>query len=182
MLLGVLILIPALMVLQIALSVSGAAANRTAHATIHNIAGAEVGSAKLVQKRDGTVEVRIDTDGLAPGFHGFHVHAVGSCDAAASFTTAGGHFNPTGHVHGHHAGDLPLLYVDANGVGWARFTTDSFAVADLLDADGSALIIHADPDNYANIPARYAAAGPDATTLATGDAGGRVACGVLQTR
>ena len=50
---------------------------------------------------------------------------------------------------------------------------------DLFDADGSAVIVHAGPDNYANIPTRYTGPVPDATTLATGDAGGRVACGVV---
>jgi Cu-Zn family superoxide dismutase len=71
------------------------------------------------------------------------------------------------------------LFVSADGTGEARFKTDRFAVADLIDADGSALIVHAAPDNYANIPTRYVAV-PDATTLATGDAGGRVACGVVE--
>lgn len=182
MLIGILIVVPVLVVLQLVPITGGAAANRTARATLVNAAGTEVGTAKLVQRRGGVVEVRVDAFGLPAGFHGFHVHAVGSCDGAGSFASAGGHFNPAGQVHGHHAGDMPLLSVDATGIGWVRFTTDAFAVADLLDADGSALVIHADPDNYANIPVRYAPAGADATTLANGDAGGRIACGVLQTR
>jgi len=70
--------------------------------------------------------------------------------------------------------------VNADGTGEARFKTDRYDVANLFDADGSAIIIHASPDNFANIPARYAPTGPDATTLGTGDAGGRFACGVVE--
>jgi len=70
--------------------------------------------------------------------------------------------------------------VDRDGRGWLELQTDRFTVPDLLDADGSAVIVHAAPDNLGHIPARYAAGGPDAATLATGDAGGRLACGVVQ--
>lgn len=66
------------------------------------------------------------------------------------------------------------------GLARAEFQTDSFTVDELLDADGSAVIIHAGPDNYANIPTRYSTSGPDAVTLATGDAGARIACGVIE--
>jgi Cu-Zn family superoxide dismutase len=75
---------------------------------------------------------------------------------------------------------MPVLQVNPDGTGEARFTIASFQVSQLFDADGSALIVHAAADNYANIPQRYSATGPDATTLATGDSGGRVACGVIQ--
>ena len=69
--------------------------------------------------------------------------------------------------------------VNADGKAKAKFKTDRFRVADLFDADGSAVIIHANPDNYANIPTRYVAT-PDTATLATGDAGARIACGVVE--
>ena len=134
-----------------------------------------VGVAKLTEE-DGSVLVRVAVHGLAPGFHGFHVHAAGVCEAP--FTTAGGHFNPNAASHPNHAADMPVLLVNADGTGEARFKTDRFDIADLFDADGSALIIHGGPDNYANVPARYGT--PDATTLATGDAGARVACAVLK--
>jgi Cu-Zn family superoxide dismutase len=71
------------------------------------------------------------------------------------------------------------LLVNADGTGTATFVTDRYAIVDLFDADGSAFIVHALADNYANIPTRYAPSGPDATTLGTGDAGGRLACGVI---
>lgn len=158
--------------------VSGVDADETvAHAVIRNAGGDELGVAKFTEE-EGKTLVRVTVHDLPPGFHGFHVHSIGQC-VPGNFTSAGGHFNPGGEGHGHHAGDLPLLYVAADGTGEARFTVDGFAVADLFDADGSALIVHAGPDNYANIPPRYAAA-PDATTLATGDAGARIACGLIR--
>ena len=153
---------------------------RSVVAALHNVAGERVGTATLTQVRD-LLRVQAEVWGLPPGFHGFHVHAVGSCDAttAAPFTSAGSHLNPGGHDHAEHAGDMPVLYVLADGTASLSFLTDRYSVADLVDPDGSALIVHALPDNYANIPTRYAAA-PDAMTLATGDAGGRLACGVIQ--
>jgi Cu-Zn family superoxide dismutase len=156
-----------------------AAGNKSdeAKAQLRNAAGVVVGEAKFEQERNG-VDVRVKVRGLTPGFHGFHIHTTGSC-VAADFTSAGGHFNPTGETHGHHAGDMPVLQVNPDGTGEARFTIASFQISQLFDADGSALIIHGGPDNYANIPQRYVAA-PDATTLATGDSGGRVVCGVIQ--
>jgi Cu-Zn family superoxide dismutase len=75
--------------------------------------------------------------------------------------------------------------VGADGTGELRFKTDRFSVAALLDADGSAIIVHASSDNFAHIPSRYhshteGTFGPDSVTLATGDAGARVACGVVR--
>jgi Cu-Zn family superoxide dismutase len=129
--------------------------------------------------------------GLAPGFHGFHIHAVGICDpravdpatgAVVPFFTAGGHLNPGGTTHGNHAGDLPSLKVSADGRATAVTETSTVTLAQIFDADRAAVVVHAGPDNFANIPTRYSAAGvpgPDAATLATGDSGGRTACGVL---
>lgn len=120
---------------------------------------------------------------LAPGFHGFHVHAIGACDAATSFTSAGGHENPGAKTHGQHAGDMPPLLAGADGTAWTSFRTDRFVDAEVFDADGSAVIVHAGPDNLAHVPTRYrsdAGPGPDAATLGTGDAGARVACGVVR--
>jgi Cu-Zn family superoxide dismutase len=149
-----------------------------------NASGAGAGFVKLT-KQGGTVIVRGEVEGLTSGFHGFHVHAVGQC--VAPFTSAGGHYNPGGVGHGSHAGDMPSLLVLDDGSAEAQFATDNFAIADLFDADGSAIIVHAAPDNFANIPTRYQSTtegtfGPDSATLATGDAGGRVACGVVAAR
>ena len=143
--------------------------------------GAKAGIVKLTQ-RGSSVTVRAQVEGLTPGFHGFHVHSVGEC--VPPFTTAGGHYNPDGTGHGSHAGDMPSLLVLDDGTAQLQFATDRFTIAELFDADGTAIIVHALPDNFANIPTRYESTtegtfGPDSATLATGDAGGRVACGVV---
>jgi superoxide dismutase, Cu-Zn family len=148
---------------------------------LYDAAGAAVGVVKLTKQGD-TVIVRGETQGLTPGFHGFHVHAVGQC--VAPFTSAGGHYNPGGAGHGSHAGDMPSLLVLDDGTAQAQFATDNYTIDELLDADGSAIIVHAAPDNFANISTRYQSTtegvfGPDSVTLATGDAGARVACGVV---
>lgn len=158
-------------------SESASASGRDARATLRDANGARIGTVKLEQDR-GEVVVRVNVRNVSPGFHGFHIHSVGEC--VAPFATAGGHHNPGAQSHAGHAGDMPVLLVNADGKGEARFETDRVTTSSLFDADGSAIIVHAGPDNYANIPTRYAPAGPDATTLATGDAGGRFACGVLE--
>ncbi|MBK8136917.1 MAG: superoxide dismutase family protein [Chloroflexi bacterium] len=135
-----------------------------------------------------TAEDRIDAimivgwfSGLTPGFHGFHIHATGSCDAATErpFTSAGGHLNhaEASHTHGDHNGDLPSLFALETGEAFVMIGTDRATAQSLLDEDGSAIIVHADPDNFGNIPERYGT--PDETTLATGDAGARIGCGVV---
>ncbi|OWW19946.1 superoxide dismutase family protein [Noviherbaspirillum denitrificans] len=160
-----------------ALSAPAMAQNSSADAKLYNAAGNPVGKVRISQEGNGDVSIQAQVHDLPPGFHGFHVHAVGQC--TPPFTSAGGHFDLTPHTHRDHSGDFPVLLVNADGTGQARFNTDRFAVADLFDGDGSAIIIHAGPDNYANIPTRYVAE-PDATTLATGDAGARIACGVVE--
>jgi Cu-Zn family superoxide dismutase len=147
-----------------------------AKAKLYDQTGQPTGEVKFTQQKNGVV-VEVHVSNLPAGFHGFHVHTVGEC--IPPFTSAGGHFDLDGHTHRDHTGDLPVLLVNTNGRAHAVFKTDRFAVADLFDADGSAVIIHANPDNYANIPTRYVAA-PDATTLATGDAGARIVCGIVK--
>jgi len=153
----------------------GQASAQTAKAEVRNAQGEMLGTLTLAQEPDG-VRTTMEASNLPPGFHGFHVHAVGKCEAP--FTSAGGHFNPGGQNHAHHAGDLPNLLVNADGRAFMVVKTARLKIEELFDADGSALIIHADPDNHANIPARYRP-DADASTLATGDAGGRIACGVI---
>jgi Cu-Zn family superoxide dismutase len=151
-----------------------------AEARLVNAAGDEIGVVRLREK-GGAVRVEGQVRGLPAGFHGFHVHAIGSCVGPA-FTSAGGHLNPGGASHPAHAGDMPVLLVNADGTASASFESDRFGVGNLFDTDGSAVIVHANPDNYANIPADRYDPDPDATTLATGDAGGRLACGVIRAR
>jgi Cu-Zn family superoxide dismutase len=166
-----------------AVTVSAGAGGREAKAVLRDATGAVVGVVHLSAEADGKVLVRVSVSGLAAGFHGFHIHTVGICGAAGGFVSAGGHFNPGSATHPTHAGDQPVLLVNADGTAVARFETDRYTIDQLFDADRSAFIVHAAADNYANIPARYSAAGvpgPDAATLATGDAGGRSACGLIK--
>ena len=149
---------------------------KKAEATLYDSTGKAVGTVELKQERD-VVQVEAEFDAVPAGFHGFHVHTSGNCTGPA-FTSAGGHLNPAGANHGAHAGDMPVLLVKGDGSAVATFETDRFTVDQLFDADGSAIIVHANADNYANIPAAYGPA--NATTLSTGDAGGRFACGVIE--
>lgn len=134
---------------------------------------------------DGGVRVDADGLGLTPGFHGFHVHVGPHCTDEAGridFGGAQGHWNPGGGPHGDHAGDMPVLLARASGRYWSSFVTDRIPSVEALDA--RAVVVHADPDNAAHIPDRYSAEaaperGPDATTLATGDAGARDRCGIV---
>ena len=125
---------------------------------------------------------------LTPGFHGMHIHSVGRCDAnsvaptggaPADFASAGGHFDAPGYTGHPHSGDLTSLEVRPDGSAKLVTTTAAFTAADLRGGQGTALIIHENPDNFGNIPKRYDSNGPDKETLATGDAGKRVACGVI---
>jgi superoxide dismutase, Cu-Zn family len=153
-------------------------ARHFAAAELRDAGGRHVGRAWFKEHRgDGAVTVFAHVRGLPPGFHGFHVHTTGVCEPP-DFMSAGGHLNPTGASHGSHAGDLPTLLINEDGSGMLAATTDRFSLADLRDDDGSAVIVHELADNYANIPERYG--GPDAATLSTGDAGGRIACGVVR--
>jgi len=90
----------------------GQASAQTAKAELRNAKGEMVGTLTLAQEPDG-VRTTMEASNLPPGFHGFHVHAVGKCEAP--FTSAGGHFNPGGQNHAHHAGDLPNIHVPAGG-------------------------------------------------------------------
>ena len=178
-LVGVLVLLGGILITRV-----GRAEEGVAVATLQDASGAEVGWARFEPDRDA-VHVKARAYGLTPGFHGFHVHALGVCDGAVGFASAGGHYNPAGATHAHHAGDMPSLLVKQDGTAELDFRTDSFNLDELLDVNGSAVIVHAGPDNFGNIPSRYLSGalltpGPDATTLATGDAGARVACGVVE--
>ena len=164
-----------------------------ARATLVDTGGVEVGRVVFKGRGDhvSNVEVTIFAS-AAPNlgdFHGFHIHTAGVCDPAPSgstnvpFGSAGGHWNPTAAGHGAHTGDMPSVLINANGKTEAEFDTDRFDIAALVDPDGSAVILHVGRDNFANIPAVYSSAGvpgPNAATLATGDAGGRYACGVVR--
>ena len=129
------------------------------------------GSVTFTQK-GGKVLVDVEVMGLTPGQHGFHVHEKGDCSAADG-TSAGGHFNPTKQPHGepgsaaHHVGDLPMLQAGADGRAKLHIELDSIALQGEQSIIGRALIIHQNADDFKTQP--------------TGNAGARVACGVIVT-
>ncbi|MCW5848888.1 MAG: superoxide dismutase family protein [Anaerolineae bacterium] len=143
---------------------------------LKNASGQVVGSATLTQQASG-VQVRVQVSGLDAGQHGIHLHTVGKCEGP-DFASAGGHFNPLAKKHGHdnpegpHAGDLgnpPNITISADRTGALTATSSLVTLAEgvnsLLDADGSALVIHAGLDDNKTDPA--------------GNSGARVACGVI---
>lgn len=147
---------------------------QTAKANLQTADGKDAGSVTLTQTPHGVL-LALSVKGLPAGEHAFHVHAVGKCEPP--FTSAGGHFNPDNKKHGMmapegaHAGDMPNLHVPASGelsveVLNAAVTLEKGKPNSLFDADGSAVVIHAGKDDYKTDP--------------TGDAGGRIACGVVQ--
>ncbi len=157
--------------------------------------GTDVATAKF-EFNNGYATVTIATTGvgmLSPGFHGVHIHKVGKCEpqsvaptggAPGDFLSAGGHLQVPGHSIEPASGDLTSLQVHQDGTGMLVTTTDAFALDDLMTGQKTAIIIHAGSDNFGNIPPeRYTQTngtpGPDATTMSTGDAGKRVACGVI---
>ncbi len=158
--------------------------------------GTQVAIAKF-DFSNGYATITIATTGvgvLAPGFHGVHIHKVGKCEpnsvgptggAPGDFLSAGGHLQVGGHSGEPESGDLTSLQVRKDGVGTLMTTTDAFTLADLMSGEKTAIVIHAGADNFANIPPeRYnqvngGTPGPDEMTMNTGDAGKRVACGVI---
>nr|WP_313775261.1 superoxide dismutase family protein [Mycobacterium sp.] len=163
---------------------AAAAAGETLTANLALADGTEVATAEIAFA-DGfaTVTVETTTAGeLTPGFHGLHIHQVGSCEG--DFTSAGGHFQAEGHSGHPSSGDLSSLQVRSDGSAKLVTTTDAFTAEDLLGGTKTAIVIHEKADNFGNIPVeKYqqvnGAPGPDQQTLSTGDAGGRVACGVI---
>jgi superoxide dismutase, Cu-Zn family len=145
----------------------------TARAELRTAGGQTVGKATFTQVGNA-VRVELEAQGLPPGSKGVHIHAVGKCDPP-DFATAGSHFNPQGRQHGAlnaqgpHAGDLPNLSIGADGTGRLESTNQLITLYDapnsLFDADGSALIVHAAPDDFRTDP--------------TGNSGARIACGVI---
>ncbi len=148
----------------------------SAEAELQDAKGAPVGRAVVTQAADG-LWLEVTASGLTPGAHGLHVHAIGTC-TAPDFASAGPHWNPSGHQHGRknpagaHAGDAPNLIADAAGKGslktWLGAGTIRDGAQPMLDGDGAAVVIHAEPD--------------DEMTDPSGKSGTRVICGVLSLR
>lgn len=149
---------------------------QTARAELIDRGGARVGEATLQETPFYGVLLRVEVSGLAAGVHALHIHETGTCEPP-SFSSAGGHYAPRGHGHGllhprgKHAGDLLNLDVPASGRVAAERLAEGVTLLSgmphtLFDEDGSALVIHAGADDYRSQP--------------SGDAGDRIACGVIR--
>jgi Cu-Zn family superoxide dismutase len=150
-----------------------------AQGTFVDAGGNTVGWVQVVEDARGLVHVNVHVKGLSAGLHGIHIHAIGAC--TPTFAAAGPHYNPLVRQHGSlnplgaHAGDLPNLVVNEDGVGMLSATTSGVTISDgpttLFDstagAAGSAFIIHANEDDLFT----------DATN---GNSGARIACAVLE--
>ncbi|MCT7376507.1 superoxide dismutase family protein [Chelativorans salis] len=136
----------------------------------------EVGTVTFNETASGMVHIVVEMTDLPPGPHGFHVHETGACDAGGGFESAGGHY--AGDMEhgvlsegGPHPGDLPNVHAGQDGVLRVEFFTDRVSVSEdgenpLQDDDGSAVVVHANPDDYSSQP--------------SGEAGERIACGVIE--
>lgn len=147
---------------------------RRAAASLYNAQGRVVGDVTAMRER-GFVRVRLNVRGFVRGTHGVHLHQTGRCDPPG-FASAGPHWDPAGRQHGRlnprgpHLGDLPNLQVEPGGSGRLEFTISvptgtAAGVNPLLDADGTAIVIHAAADDDRSDPA--------------GNSGARLACGVF---
>ena len=144
----------------------------TAKADLPDSQGKKVGTAELTQALEG-VKIVLTVSGLAPGQHAFHIHTLGKCEGP-DFKSAGGHFNPYNKKHGlknpegPHAGDMENIQV-GDGAGAAEIVNKQVTLADgpnsLFHEGGTAIVIHASPDDNMTDPA--------------GNAGARIACGVI---
>jgi len=139
-------------------------------AVLHSAQGHNIDGTVTFQKTSNGVRILATIKGLTPGKHGFHIHAFGDC-SASDFTSAGGHYNPDGYPHAgpaskkRHMGDLGNVTADADGEGHFEASNDYVALDGSRSVIGRAVIVHAGED--------------DLTSQPSGDAGARVACGVI---
>ncbi len=137
--------------------------------------GTAMGTATFTATSHGVL-IQFDLKGLSPGVHAIHVHTAGNCDPKVAFTSAGPHFSPEPNkmhgylaAHGTHAGDLPNQFAASDGTLHASVISNAFSLGNgkksIFDRDGASIIVHAKGDDYISQPA--------------GNAGDRVACGVI---
>lgn len=155
-------------------SATTAAAAPMIHADLIGLDGKTIGMVML-QETPAGVLVSAEAKGIPAGEHGFHFHQKGVCDTATKFDSSGGHFTGGDHQHGYmvatgpHGGDMPNQNVGTDGLLKTQVLNSGVTLSpgpkSLLDADGSALVIHAGVDDYTSQP--------------SGNAGGRIACAVI---
>jgi len=147
----------------------------SAGVTLESRSASTAAGTVTLAERGGTVRAHVELHGLAPGSeHGFHIHDKGDCSAPDA-SSAGGHFNPGGAPHGragtepHHAGDIQSVVADANGDVKADLVLAGITLAPgPLSVVGRAMVLHAKRDDF--------------TTQPAGDAGPRIACGIISAR
>ena len=148
--------------------------NEAVQVSLINVEGKEVGQATLTEHAKG-VHILLKAEGLTPGVKAIHFHDKASCEKP-TFESAGTHFNPTGKEHGfenpkgYHLGDLPNIEIEEDGTVELETVSPAVVLAEgksnsLLDADGSAIIIHENADDYKTDP--------------SGNSGGRIVCGEI---
>jgi Cu-Zn family superoxide dismutase len=146
----------------------------TAVADMKSGDGASVGKASLSQTPEGVL-LQVQLSGLKPGIHAIHIHETGKCEGP-DFKSAGGHFNPEKATHGYlvgkdsHAGDMPNFSVASDGKAVVEIMNPDVTLTagkpnSLLGGSGAAVVVHSDADDYKSQP--------------SGDAGDRIACGVI---
>lgn len=168
----------AMTTMALALALAGAAAAQDGQKATANMIGADgktVGSATLTQTPTGVL-IAAELKGIAPGEHAFHIHEKGICEPDKKFESAGGHYNPGKKQHGYlmtggpHAGDMPNQFVGSDGMLKVDVLNPNVTLGSgdgtLFGGDGTALVLHAKTDDYKSQP--------------SGDAGGRIACGVIK--
>lgn len=163
----------ALVALSAGAFAAGAGAQGMAHIDVKDATGKSVGMAMISPAKDGGVSIAIDFKGLPPGEHALHFHMTAKCEAP--FTSAGGHFNPGMKKHGMqnaegpHAGDMANFTVAANGTAKTTITNKNVIMGDGANSiyanGGTALMIHAGADDMKTDP--------------SGNAGDRIACGLV---
>lgn len=133
------------------------------------------GAIYFTQEGDGPTTVTGNVSGLKPGLHGFHVHALG--DTTNGCMSTGPHFNPNGKDHGapddevRHAGDLGNITAGEDGTATFTIVDKQIPVSGPHSIVGRAVVVHADPDDLGR--------GGHELSKATGNAGGRIACGII---